>query len=43
MAARATQNTIRANALCGVLLRHSFAVAGKLRFPLSQPQNRRIL
>jgi len=41
-AARVPQNTSRANALCGVLLHHSFAVAGTLRVPLSQPQNRRI-
>jgi hypothetical protein len=27
--------------LCGVFLRHIFAVAGNLRFPLSQPQKRR--
>ena len=41
-AARATQNTSRAYALCGVLLRHIFAVAGTLRVPLSQPQKRHI-
>ena len=41
-AARVPQNTSRASALCGVLLHHSFAVAGMLRIPLSQPQNRRI-
>jgi hypothetical protein len=29
-------------ALCGVFLRHIFAVAGNLRFPLSQLQKRRI-
>jgi hypothetical protein len=28
--------------LCGVFIRHIFAVAGNLRFPLSQPQKRRI-
>jgi hypothetical protein len=28
--------------LCGVLLRHIFAVAGTLRVPLSQPQKRHI-
>ena len=28
--------------LCGVFLRHIFAVAGNLRFPLSQPQKRHI-
>jgi len=37
-AARATQNTSRACALCGILLRHIFAVAGTLRVPSSQPQ-----
>jgi len=41
-AARVPQNTSRASALCGVLLHHSFVVAGTLRVPLSQPQNRRI-
>jgi len=41
-AARVPQNTSRANALCGVLLHHNFAVAGTLRVPLSQTQNRRI-
>jgi len=41
-AARVPQNTSRANALYGVLLHHSFAVAGTLRVSLSQPQNRRI-
>jgi len=41
-AARVPQNTSRACALYGVLLHHSFAVAGTLRVPLSQPQNRRI-
>jgi len=41
-AARVPQNTSRANALCGVLLHHNFTVAGTLRVPLSQPQNRRI-
>jgi hypothetical protein len=29
-------------ALCGVLLRHIFAVAGTLRVPLSQSQKRRL-
>jgi hypothetical protein len=29
-------------ALGAVFLRHIFAVAGNLRFPLSQPQNRHI-
>jgi hypothetical protein len=29
-------------ALCGVFLRHIFAVAGNLRFPLLQPQKRHI-
>jgi hypothetical protein len=29
-------------ALCGFLLHHIFVVAGKLRFPLSQPQKRHI-
>jgi hypothetical protein len=29
-------------ALCVFFLRHIFAVAGNLRFPLSQPQKRRI-
>jgi hypothetical protein len=28
--------------LCAVFLRHIFAVAGNLRFPLSQPQKRHI-
>jgi hypothetical protein len=28
--------------LCGVFLRHIFAVAGMLRIPLSQPQKRHI-
>jgi len=41
-AAWVPQNTSRANALCGILLHHSFAVAGTLRVPFSQPQNRRI-
>ena len=41
-AARVPQNTSRASALCGVLLHYSFAVAGMLRIPLSQSQNRRI-
>jgi hypothetical protein len=41
-AARATQNSSRAYALCAVLFRHIFAVAGTLRVPLSQPQKRRI-
>ena len=41
-AARVSQNTSRACALCGVLLHHSFVVAGTLRVPLSQPQSRRI-
>ena len=41
-AARATQNTSRRKRLCGVFLRHIFAVAGMLRIPLSQPQKRRI-
>jgi len=30
------------SALCGVFLRHIFAVAGTLRVPLSQPQKRHI-
>jgi hypothetical protein len=42
LAARATKNRSRANALCAVFLRHIFAVAGMLRIPLSQPQNRHI-
>ena len=42
MAARVPQNTSRANALSGVLLHHSFVVAGTLRVPLSQPQKRHI-
>jgi len=29
-------------ALCGILLRHIFTVAGTLRVPLSQPQKRHI-
>jgi hypothetical protein len=29
-------------ALCAVFFRHIFAVAGNLRFPLSQPQKRHI-
>jgi hypothetical protein len=29
-------------ALCAFFLRHIFAVAGNLRFPLSQPQKRHI-
>jgi len=41
-AARATQKRSRACALCGILLHHSFAVAGTLRVPLSQLQKRRI-
>jgi len=41
-AARVPQNTSQAKALYGVLLHHSFVVAGTLRVPLSQPQNRRI-
>jgi len=41
-AARVPQNTSRRKRLCGILLHHSFAVAGTLRVPLSQPQNRRI-
>jgi hypothetical protein len=28
--------------LCGIFLRHIFAVAGTLRVPLSQPQKRHI-
>jgi hypothetical protein len=42
VAAWPTKNPSRANALCGVFLRHIFAVAGNLRFPLSQLQKRRI-
>jgi hypothetical protein len=41
-AARVPQNTSRAYALFGVLFHHSFVVAGTLRVPLSQLQNRRI-
>jgi len=41
-AARVPQNASRAYALCGILLHYSFVVAGTLRVPLSQPQNRRI-
>jgi len=41
-AARATKKRSLACALCAFLLRHIFAVAGTLRVPLSQPQNRRI-
>jgi len=41
-AARVPQNTSRASALYGILLHHNFAVAGTLRVPLSQSQNRRI-
>jgi hypothetical protein len=41
-ALRVPQKSSRANALCGFLLHHIFTVAGKLRFPLSQPQKRHI-
>jgi thiamine kinase-like enzyme len=41
-ALRVPQKSSRAVALCGFLLHHIFAVAGKLRFPLSQPQKRHI-
>ena len=41
-AARATKNRSRARALCAVILRHIFAVAGTLRVLLSQPQKRHI-
>ena len=42
MAARATKNRSRADALCAVFRSHIFAVSGNLRFPLSQPQKRHI-
>jgi hypothetical protein len=41
-AAWATKNRSRANALCAVFRSHIFAVAGNLRFPLSQPPKRHI-
>ena len=41
-AVRVPQNASRAYALCGILLHHIFAVAGNLRFPLSQPQKRQL-
>jgi hypothetical protein len=41
-ALRVLQKPSRAVALCGFLLHHIFVVAGKLRFPLSQPQKRHI-
>jgi hypothetical protein len=41
-ALRVPQNPSRAYALCGFWLHHIFSVAGKLRFPLSQPQKRHI-
>jgi hypothetical protein len=41
-ALRVPQKPSRANALCGFLLHNIFEVAGKLRFPLSQSQNRHI-
>jgi hypothetical protein len=40
--ARATKILSRPNGLGAVFLRHIFAVAGNLRFPLSQPQKRHI-
>ena len=41
-AARATQKSSRACALCAFLFRHIFAIAGTLRVPSSQPQKRHI-
>ncbi|GHU59696.1 hypothetical protein FACS189444_5450 [Spirochaetia bacterium] len=38
----AYEKTQSAYGLCAFFLRHIFAVAGNLRFPLSQPQKRRI-
>ncbi|GHT70914.1 hypothetical protein FACS1894110_23170 [Spirochaetia bacterium] len=38
----AYEKTQSGYALCAFFLRHIFAVAGNLRFPLSQPQKRRI-
>jgi hypothetical protein len=36
------EKTQSACGLCAFFLRHIFAVAGNLRFPLSQPQKRHI-
>jgi hypothetical protein len=42
VAGLAYEKTQSACGLCAFFLRHIFAVAGNLRFPLSQPQKRHI-